>query len=102
MSERGVANLLAPVGRGLQIHWRVLVRQLEGGPAAQTFLVKVESRFALAVERQIWIQLHRGSLNPAYFRSVSFTFTDSFCSPRSTSTTTSSPGLCDRSAYVKS
>ena len=35
----------------------------------------------------------RGAVRNAYLRSVSFTFTESFCSPRKTSTATSSPTL---------
>jgi hypothetical protein len=58
-----MADLLSPIRRRLKIHGCTLVRHHEYDAAAQMLLVELKGRFALAIERQIWIQLHGAPLS---------------------------------------
>src|SRR6516164_6084581 len=66
-------DFVAPLRRGLISHRRAGILKYCLDLAAQNFLIKLERGFALAIEHQVWVQLHRnapafGLMVPACYR----------------------------------
>ncbi len=57
--EPGMHDFLFMTGRHLRPRGRVAVRDHRRDFSAEAPFVKLERRFTLSVERQVWIPLHR-------------------------------------------